>query len=637
MDLGEFATHLTNVVFLLLAVITLFDYLGHRDESRLDILLMFASLAVVFAVQELLALTGLVHPWLTQVTRFALLAQPFLLVRLVSHFQPLSKTVLRTALAGMLFSWLIFAFVPGDLPGWAVLATVAYFGWAELYATWAFVRGARGASGVTHWRLLLAATGSGFLGSAVIVAGSLGRLPELQSYTGPITQLMAMLSALAYYAAFAAPRWLRHTWQLHELHRFLGAAAGKPAAERAAWVLAVLCDTAMRSVGGRGAIAAAWEEAGQHFIIRAATLPAWTDTIFTPRGGATGAAWELRQPRLARRPAEMSPEGRRLAETVGATSLMALPIGASERRWGLLVVLLRRSPLFPDDDLRLLQLFAEQAALALEQYALLNEQQVLVEDLRVRGAQLEASNAELEAFSYSVSHDLRAPLRHIEGFTDLLRREGVTADQQRHHLQRISEAAVRMGRLIDDLLTFSRMGRAELRRVPMRLDQLLEEVRDDLSPEAQGRAINWQLHPLPEVQADPDLLRLVLFNLLSNAIKYTRGRAVAEIEVGAETGAPNEVVVYVKDNGVGFDMRYVDKLFGVFQRLHHADEFEGIGIGLANVRRIVNRHGGRTWVVSQPEQGATFYFSLPGRPAAPLGHGALPTPAVAEVTGAVRP
>jgi light-regulated signal transduction histidine kinase (bacteriophytochrome) len=249
----------------------------------------------------------------------------------------------------------------------------------------------------------------------------------------------------------------------------------------------------------------------------------------------------------------------------------------------------------------------------LEQYALLAEQQVLVDELRARTGQLEASNAELEAFSYSVSHDLRAPLRHIEGFTDLLRRDGVAPEQQRSHLQRISEAAVRMGRLIDDLLTFSRMGRAELRRVPLPLEPLAQEVRAELQPETQGREVIWRVKELPEVQADPELLRLVLYNLLSNAVKYTRGREQAVIEVGTEPSEPNEVVVYVKDNGVGFDMQYVDKLFGVFQRLHHADEFEGVGIGLANVRRIINRHGGRTWAVSQPDQGATFYFSLPAR------------------------
>jgi signal transduction histidine kinase len=611
MELSEFVIHLTRVIFLLIAFITLFEYLAHRDETRLDIWLMFGSLAIVFGLQELTALTGLALPWISDLLAVALLAQPYLLVRLVSHFQPLSVRVRRLALAGMFLSWLVLLLMPDPLPIWAVLAVVAYFGWAELYATWAFIQGARLTGGVTHWRLLLAAIGSGLLGGAVIVAGTAGQIPALQPYTSAILQFVAAVSAVAYYFGFAPPRWLRHTWQLSELHRFLGASAGKPAAERASWMLAFLCETAMRAVGGRGALAASWEANEQRFTVRAATQSAWAMTNYAPGDGAMSAAWREGQPRLARQPHEMSADGRRLAETVGAASLMAVPVGTSERQWGLLVVFLRRSPLFADDDLHLLQLFAEQAALALEQYALLSEQRVLVEELRARTTQLEASNAELEAFSYSVSHDLRAPLRHIEGFTDLLRREGIAPEQRASHLERISAAAVRMGRLIDDLLTFSRMGRAELRRVPLRLDKLVDDVRSDLAPEMQGRDVQWRVEPLPEVLADPDLLRLALANLLSNAVKYTRGRQPAVIEVGCEAGASNEAVIFVRDNGVGFDMQYVDKLFGVFQRLHHADEFEGVGIGLANVRRIINRHGGRTWAVSRPGEGATFYFALP--------------------------
>jgi signal transduction histidine kinase len=391
--------------------------------------------------------------------------------------------------------------------------------------------------------------------------------------------------------------------------------------------LGVLCGTSMRAVGGRGSLAAAWDDTLGKFVVRAATDDAWVGMALQPQSGVMAAAWAERKPNLARQLSGMSPDGRKLAEAVGALSMMVVPIGTNERQWGLLVVLLRRSPLFPDDDLSLLNLFAEQAALALEQAALLEAQRTLVDDLRARTTQLEATNAELEAFSYSVSHDLRAPLRHIEGFTDLMRREGLTPEQQRHHLQRISEAAERMGRLIDDLLTFSRMGRAELRRVPLRLDRLVDDVRSDLQGDSQGREISWRVQPLPEVQGDPDLLRLVLYNLLSNAVKYTRGRQPAVIEIGSQAGVSNEVVVYVKDNGVGFDMQYVDKLFGVFQRLHHADEFEGVGIGLANVRRIVNRHGGRAWAESRLGEGATFYIALPG-PAAQTDWPAAPAQSV---------
>ncbi|MGH2522847.1 MAG: sensor histidine kinase, partial [Anaerolineales bacterium] len=302
----------------------------------------------------------------------------------------------------------------------------------------------------------------------------------------------------------------------------------------------------------------------------------------------------------------LSPEGAQLAAEVGARALLAVPIATAERAWGLLVVFLQRGPLFPADDLDLLLLFTEQSAIALEQ-------KTLVEDLRRRTGQLEAANKELEAFSYSVSHDLRAPLRHIEGFTDLLHKSSLVADddKNRHYLRRISEATVRMGRLIDNLLDFSRLGRAEIYATPVNLDQVVEGARRELLSESEGRDVVWNVSQLPNVYGDPALLRLVFVNLLSNALKYTRSRSPAQIEIGHLPDREGQTAIYVRDNGVGFDMQYADKLFGVFQRLHRADEFEGTGIGLANVRRIIHRHGGNTWAESAPDGGATFYFSLP--------------------------
>jgi len=229
-----------------------------------------------------------------------------------------------------------------------------------------------------------------------------------------------------------------------------------------------------------------------------------------------------------------------------------------------------------------------------------------------RTAQLVEANKELEAFSYSVSHDLRAPLRHIDGFAGLLiKSDGERLSERgRGHLANIADSAKQMGRLIDDLLIFSRMGRAEMRVGTVNLNLLLVEVIQSLQPEIQQRQVVWRKTSLPVVHGDAPMLRQVLVNLLANAVKYTRTRDPAEIEIGwRET--PDEVVVFVRDNGVGFEMKYADKLFGVFQRLHRAEEFEGTGIGLANVRRIVVRHGGRTWAESTLGTGATFFFSLP--------------------------
>ncbi len=228
-------------------------------------------------------------------------------------------------------------------------------------------------------------------------------------------------------------------------------------------------------------------------------------------------------------------------------------------------------------------------------------------------AQISDSNRELEAFSYSVSHDLRAPLRHITGFAEKLQRHlGENADEDtRHYSEVVVSSSRRMSSLIEDLLTYSRLGRHAMRFRGVDMQSMVEEVRIALTSSAEDRNIAWRIAPLPVVVADENMIRLVWQNLLDNAMKYTASREEAAIEVGFGEPTPLEFTFYVKDNGVGFDMAYADKLFGVFQRLHKASQFAGTGIGLASVRRIVSRHGGRTWAESAPGEGATFFFSLP--------------------------
>jgi PAS domain S-box-containing protein len=229
-----------------------------------------------------------------------------------------------------------------------------------------------------------------------------------------------------------------------------------------------------------------------------------------------------------------------------------------------------------------------------------------------RTAELEEAVQQMEAFSYSVSHDLRAPLRHIRGFAEILQENaGASLDEEsRSVLKKVFLAATRMQTLINDLLEFSRVQRAVPTRQKVEMGMLLKGVIEDLSPDLKGRNVEWRIGALPAVEADAGLIRQVWVNLVSNALKFTKGREPATIEVGICTGNGASPTFFVRDNGAGFDMKFAAKLFGVFQRLHKESDFEGTGIGLANVQKIVQRHGGRIWAEAAPNQGATFFFTL---------------------------
>jgi PAS domain S-box-containing protein len=306
----------------------------------------------------------------------------------------------------------------------------------------------------------------------------------------------------------------------------------------------------------------------------------------------------------------------------GADSYIGVPVvGGSGTPIGLLVALHDRPLVDTASARRLMELFAVRIATEFDRLDYEREigdlNASLERRVRERTTELEQANRELEAFSYSVSHDLRAPLRHISGFADLLEQEAKSQlpPEAQRHLAIIGESAQRMGGMIDDLLTLSRTSRTELRKTFVALRPLVEEVIAEVQRETTGcagRAVEWRLGDLPEVLADRGLLRLVLVNLLSNALKYARPEVPPVIEIGlvAAQSQGDSAVFCVRDNGLGFDMRYVGKLFGVFQRLH-GNQIEGTGVGLANVRRIVERHGGRVWAEAVVQQGARFYFSLP--------------------------
>jgi PAS domain S-box-containing protein len=238
-----------------------------------------------------------------------------------------------------------------------------------------------------------------------------------------------------------------------------------------------------------------------------------------------------------------------------------------------------------------------------------------IEEQARETARLEAAQKELEAFSYSVAHDLRAPLRHIDGFIQMLgtHTAGKLDDRGRDLMEKIAQAAKKLGSLIDELLAFSRTARLDLSLETVSLRALVDEVIADLKEGLGERAVEWRIGELPDAECDPGMLRLVFANLIGNALKFSRDRAPAVIHISRKEDAAGQLVICVRDNGVGFDMRFSDKLFGVFQRLHRMEEFEGTGIGLAHVRRIIDKHGGHTCAEGEVGKGAAFYFTLPAR------------------------
>jgi signal transduction histidine kinase len=299
-----------------------------------------------------------------------------------------------------------------------------------------------------------------------------------------------------------------------------------------------------------------------------------------------------------------------------AVSTKDLPYFLTFLAWAVLVAWFSTVSRRIEEGLRLardrLQIEVEHRAQREDEIRRLNQ------ELAKRAADLEATNKDLESFAYSVSHDLRAPLRHLVGYSELLQKQASSLldDKSRRYVQTILQSAKRMGDLIDDLLAFSRIGRAETQKMLVSLEQLVKEVVAEFGQETKGRDIVWKIGALPACYGDRSMLRLAIVNLVSNAVKFTRLRTQAEIEIGCVDGNRDEVEAFVRDNGAGFDMQYANKLFGVFQRLHLPEQFEGTGIGLATVQRIIHRHGGKVRAEGAVDQGATFYFSLPKEAAA---------------------
>jgi signal transduction histidine kinase len=604
-SLQAFLEWFTQGAIVVLATLMVVQWSRWRDRVSLDIVLVFGSLAALLILERSFDFAQIQAPWLRPLGISVLLAHPYLLLRVVAHFRPVSRGFKRAAKIGLVISLLVtwVSEWPFRSPI-LILFSILYFVWLLFYVAFAFRGGAKAAGGVTHWRMKHASLGAMMLAGVFLLAVVRGLMPASAGTTAALIPLVALGAALNYYFAFAPPSRLRRLWQSSELYDFLAGRAPSRGLPSPLELLNRLCTFVVPAVGATGASAAMWNDENQQLVVAVSRWGYLEPGRPVPEGRLLD-AWRTNSAQLVREYEWVLPGGE-----PGSVYVVPIPCEVGPR--GLLFVVLPKAALFISDDLSLLRVCCNETAVQLDNATMRDRQQALITQLGDRSDQLAAVNKELEAFSYSVSHDLRAPLRHIAGFTQLLQKSaGSELDTtEQRYLNIISDSAVKMGELIDSLLVFSRMGRTEMMQTRVDLNAVVRQAQRDVM-EGETRSVSWVIESLPTVPGDPKMLQLAFTNLLSNAVKYSRNREDARIEVGCRNGSGPESVVFVKDNGVGFDMAYANRLFGVFQRLHRTEEFEGTGIGLANVQRIVARHGGRVWAEAELGKGATFYVALP--------------------------
>lgn len=752
----ELLQYITQAILITLSLITLVMYFIRRDGPHRDVALALGALAFPYYLQVIVP--PLLHIFSIEMLTLlgfsgyaALLAQPYLTLRLARYAYPVPKLYLRLALAGMLASWVGLYVNSQSASSLIILGITIYFAAVDGYATISFLRAAGRNKGIARHRLYAAALGCGLLTFVLLLVCIQIMFPSFGASV-PLMLVLMVTIGLAYYAAFAPPRWLRRLWQYGEVQDFLFVSAARNRDFNEQDIFDLLTKVAWRSVGGRGATHFKWDADSQTWSVFSydGTPVSVTPALHTQ----LDALKQHGQPMVLRTADNLPQTQRAFLDESAAGGALILPVRHSDTTlWGAQVVLQHYGSLFASDDVRLLTLFIDHSLMLVDNGAMVgqlrryshvletlvdertaalsesearyrqifenaqegiwlfdaddntalvnprmasmlgyDEEEMLgmnlshfvvgeytpehilrnrtaeawprsqelpltkqsgehlwvtvsaktlpdetgtlamVVDITERKAaeeeviklnnelerrvvkrteEFRVLNEELEAFSYSVSHDLRAPLRSIIGFSHaLLEDYGQNMDEQaKNYLDRINRASLRMNQLIDDLLQLSRVTRSELYIANIDMSRIARDIMGELAERSPERTIVWNIEDGIRVDADSGLLRVIIENLFENAHKYTRKQAEAKICLGQCTDTETPTY-FIRDNGVGFDMTYADKLFGAFQRLHSPQDFEGTGIGLATVRRILQRHGGSIWADSTPNQGATFYFTF---------------------------
>jgi signal transduction histidine kinase len=596
----------STAAFIAIAALAIRDWFATRERSRMYLALAVACLAAVSLLGQLGKLLG---PGFAAgssfVTIVIFLGSGLALLLFRDSVIPLSRRTRRLVILAVAATAVLLVGVT------AVGATAPKP--LQLLALAAFVVVWSGCVGEPSVRLWLSSRQRTAVQRARMRALSLGYLAIIGILvaavattavaTQPAVEIAFALASIAIvpllYAGFAPPAWLRRTWR-----------AGEESKLQQATHDILLFSADQATLSGR-----ALEWAVRLTGSDAGFISAGETTILATQGITSEEAQQLR-----------TVVGRAMSQGV-------VPLGGTPPRTAIVtavpgtsavIVLLGGpfTPVFGNDERAWIRQYASLVSTGLDRVRLVEEVDSInrqlqgkVGEVTQRTQELEAANRELEAFSYSVSHDLRAPLRAINGFTSILFEDYADAlpAEARRYLQRVKDSGEHMGHLVDDLLNFSRLGRQAVRRQRVSIRSLVDRAMTELSPALEGRHVEVVIGELPDGDCDPALVEQVFVNLLSNAFKYSRRREHARVEVGVAEGTDDPgPVFFVRDNGAGFDMEYAGKLFGVFQRLHRAEEFEGTGVGLAIVQRVVERHGGRVWAEAKVDEGATFYFTLKG-------------------------
>jgi signal transduction histidine kinase len=586
----------STVAFCVIAALTIRDWLATKDTTRMYLALAIGCLGAVSILGQVSKLLGHWFLGLNSVLTITIfLGSGLALLLFRDSVIPLARSTRRLVILVVAATAVLEVGVA--LGGTGTPKPLQLVGLLAFVVVWS---GCVGEPSVRLWlaarrrtavqRARMQALGLGYLSIIAILLAAIGA-----SIFGPNPvvriglALSSLLIAPLLYAGFVPPVWLRRAWRESEEAKFRQAthdillfASDRPTLAKRALDWAVRLSGAeagyFRSEGG---IIATLALPADEAASLEATVAASAGRDVVPLGG--------RPPRTA------------IIAPLEAADAAIVLIGGPF------------TPVFGTDERAWLQHYAALVSTGLDRVRLVGELEEKVSEVTERTRQLEAANDELGAFSYSVSHDLRAPLRAVNGYTSILLEEFSSglSEEGLGFLKRVKENGEYMGHLIDDLLAFSRLGRQALRVQPVHTRGIVDRALDKLAPAIEGRQVELVIGDLPDCESDPALLEQVFINLIGNAFKYSRKREGARIEVGAIAGAAGETPVYfVKDNGAGFDMQYADKLFGVFQRLHRNQDFEGTGVGLAIVQRIVSRHGGRVWAEGKVNEGAAFYFTL---------------------------